>query len=82
MSMRRALALSAAITALGAIGTASALANQHNDRGYERGGVTPCSLDGVNPAVHPEIFGNAATAASYGFVRVGGTWRVRPDCRR
>jgi hypothetical protein len=43
----------------------------------------PCSLDGINPAHHPEIFGNPAVAASYGFVRSrDGTWQVRPGCRR
>jgi hypothetical protein len=47
------------------------------------GGVVRCSLDGINPAHHPEIFGNPAVAASYGFVRSrDGTWHVAPNCRR
>ena len=51
MNVKRALALSAAIAALGVFGTASALANQNSDRDRDRGGfVTPCSLVGVNPA--------------------------------
>jgi hypothetical protein len=52
--------------------------------GKERGGyVSPCSLNGVNPAYHPEIFANPAVARSYGFVRShDGTWRVSSDCRR
>jgi hypothetical protein len=84
MSLKRALVMSAAITALGIVGTASALANQNSDRNRDRGGfVTPCSLDGVNPAYHPEVFANAAVAAQYGFVQgPGGVWHVRPGCRR
>ena len=79
MSLKQALAVPAIIAALGG----SALANEHSDRSRERGGwVTPCSLDGVNPSHHREIFGNPATAASYGFVYAGGSWRVRPDCHR
>ncbi len=49
----------------------------------EGGGVVPCSLDGINPAHHPEIFGNPAVAATYGFVRSrDGTWHVVPNCSR
>jgi hypothetical protein len=50
----------------------------------ERGFVKPCSLDGVNPAYHPDIFGNPALArAVYGFVRArDGTWQVEPNCVR
>jgi hypothetical protein len=49
----------------------------------EGGGIVRCSLDGINPAHHPEIFGNPAVAASYGFVRSpDGTWHVQPNCRR
>jgi hypothetical protein len=33
------------------------------------GSIRPCSLDGVNPVYHPQIFGNAAAARSYGFVQ-------------
>jgi hypothetical protein len=54
-------------------------------RWWERGGfVKPCSLDGVNPAYHPGIFGNPAFArAVYGFVRGrDGTWQVEPNCVR
>lgn len=52
--------------------------------GKERGGsVEPCSLVGVNPAYHPEIFGNPAVARSYGFVKSrNGTWQVSSSCRR
>jgi hypothetical protein len=72
-----------AVAALGVIGGVSALASDHGNRGRERGAVLPCSLDGVNPAYHPDIFGTAAAAASYGFVRSGdGSWHVRPGCRR
>jgi hypothetical protein len=58
-------------------------AMEEGDKSNQGGSVNPCSLDGVNPAHHPEIFGNPAVAASYGFVRSpNGTWQVRPGCRR
>jgi hypothetical protein len=42
----------------------------------------PGSLDGVNPAYHPGIFGNPAVARSYGFVKSrDGGWHVRPGWR-
>jgi hypothetical protein len=46
------------------------------------GFVKPCSLDGVNPVVHPDIFGNPAVALrEYGFVRArDGSWHVIPNC--
>jgi hypothetical protein len=76
-----ALALTTALSILGAASAAAGM--EHGDRGGERGAVLPCSLDGVNPAYHPEIFGNPAAARSYGFVRSpGGTWQVAPGCRR
>lgn len=57
-----------------------------DDKGnrIEKGGVVVrCSLNGINPALHPEIFGNRAVASSYGFVRSrDGTWHVQPNCRR
>jgi hypothetical protein len=73
-----------AVTALGILGAASAAAGTDRDRGNrEPGSVVPCSLVGVNPVYHPEIFGNAATAYAYGFVRShDGTWQVGPNCRR
>ena len=73
----------AVTTTLGILGTASATAGSDRDRGRERGYVVPCSLVGVNPVYHPEIFGNAATAYAYGFVRSrDGAWQVRPNCHR
>ena len=84
MSGKRAFVAIAVTAAVGILGAASAAANEHNDRSRERGGsVVPCSLDGVNPAHHPEVFGNAATAQSFGFYQTADhTWHVRPDCRR
>jgi hypothetical protein len=68
------IALAAALT-LGAASTALA-SDDRNDRG---GYVMPGSLDGVNPAYHPGIFGNPAVARSYGFVKSrNGTWQVQP----
>jgi len=58
------------------LSTASAaLASDHEDTG---GAVMPGSLDGVNPADHPGIFGNPATARSYDFVQSqDGAWHVQ-----
>jgi hypothetical protein len=57
-----------------------------DDKGdrIEKGGVVVrCSLNGINPALHPEIFGNPALARSYGFVRSrDGTWHLAANCRR
>ena len=72
-------------TALGVLGAASAVAGSDdmNERGERGGHVVPGSLDGVNPAYHPEIFGNAAAANAFGFVRSrDGAWQVRPNCHR
>jgi len=70
-----------ALTAASGVLSAPAMGSDHHPR--ERGFVMPCSLDGVNPAYHPDIFGNPAVARSYGFVRSpGGTWQVVPNCRR
>jgi hypothetical protein len=83
MTGNKALVALAITTALGVLGAASAAASDRNDRGRERGYVLPCSLAGVNPVYHPDIFGNAAAAASFGFARsADGTWHVRPGCRR
>ena len=75
------IALAAA--ALVVLGAASAAA-YYDARDRVRGGfVKPCSLDGVNPAYHPEIFGNPAAARSYGFIQSrDGTWHVAPGCRQ
>ena len=55
------MALAAALI----LGTASAaLANDSDETG---GFVLPGSMDGVNPAYHPDIFGNAGAARAYGF---------------
>ena len=45
-------------TALGILGAASAAASDHNgNQDRPRSFVLPCSLVGVNPVYHPEIFG-------------------------
>jgi hypothetical protein len=70
----------AAITALGVLGAASAAASDHNgNQDRPRAYVLPCSLDGLNPVYHPEIFGNPAVAArEYGFVQSrDGVWHVQ-----
>ena len=73
----------AATTALAVLGAAAAAGSDHEQMN-DRDRVRPCSLDGVNPVYHPEIFGNPAIArAYYGFLRSGdGTWYVGPNCHR
>jgi hypothetical protein len=69
-----------AITALGSLCAGTAAWAQYD---YERedGYVRRCSLEGVNPAHHPEIFGNPAAASEYGFIRSrDGTWQLRGEC--
>jgi hypothetical protein len=81
---KKALIALAAGTALSVLATAAMAANDRDDHGQDRGGaVVRCSLDGVNPAHHPEVFGNAATAQSFGFVQAPDrTWHLAPECRR
>ena len=76
MSGKKALVVLAAIISVAVLGTASA-AWAHYDYWRKSGFVIPCSLDGVNPVFHPDIFGNPAVAREYGFVRLrDGTWHV------
>lgn len=84
MSGKQAFVALAAGTALMVLGAASAAASDHDRPDRERGGsVQPCSLDGVNPVHHPEIFRNPALAQSYGFVLgPDRTWHVRSNCTR
>jgi len=86
MSGKKAFVALAVSTAFGIVAVTSTASGRDDDtdkRGEKGGAVMPCSLDGVNPAHHPEIFGNPAVAKSYGFVRLrDGTWHVEPNCRR
>jgi len=84
ISGKKACVTLAVATVLGMLTAASAAAKDRDDHGIERSGsVRPCSLDGVNSAHHPEVFGSAATAQSFGFFQAADrTWHVRPDCRR
>jgi hypothetical protein len=68
-----------AITAVGVLSTASvALAKGGR---HTSGNVRPCSLDGVNPVYHPQIFGNVVVAREFGFVRgPDSAWHVIPNC--
>jgi hypothetical protein len=83
MSGKKAWVALVITTAMVALGAASARASDHERGDRERGGsVRPCSLDGVNPTHHPEIFGNPAAAQSFGFVLgPDRTWHVRANCR-
>jgi hypothetical protein len=68
--------------ALGVLGVASAAASDHGGRGTRGGFVMPGSLDGVNPAYHPDIFGNPAVAREYGFAQSrDGVWHVQSAWR-
>jgi len=81
MSGRRLFLAISAVLAIGMVGADSAAAGGQT-RWWDRGGfVKPCSLEGVNPAYHPGIFGNAAVARAYGFVQSrDGTWHVMSNC--
>jgi hypothetical protein len=80
MSEKTAFAVLAITTAMCVLGTTSvAWSFGYNFR--QGGYVIPCSLEGVNPVYHPEIFGNPAVARAYGFVRGRNhTWQVIKNC--
>jgi hypothetical protein len=84
MSRKDSLIGLAVVSALSVLAAAAMAGNDRDDHGQDRGGgVVRCSLDGVNPAHHPEIFGNAATALAFGFFQAPDhSWHVRPDCHR
>jgi len=83
MSGNKACVALAVTTAVGVLVATSAAAVDKDQPGDTRGNVRPCSLDGVNPAYHPRIFGNAAAARSYGFVQGRDRyWRLQESCRR
>lgn len=72
-----------ALAVASALGLSATSAAGSDHRGRIRGWVVPCSLVGVNPTYHPDIFGDAAAARSYGFVRSqDGTWQVERNCVR
>jgi hypothetical protein len=80
----KAMALPGVIAALAVLGTASPSMAQYGSGGYSPstyGSVTRCNLSGVNPAAHPEVFGNPTIAATYGFVQKNGSWSVAPGCK-
>ena len=65
MSGKRILIAISAAIALGNVGAASVA--QAGNQGEDRGGfVMPGSMDGVNPAYHPEWFGKSANTAPAG----------------
>ncbi len=82
MTGTKAYALLAAVAAAAVFGTASTTWAQYGGGTNTRGSVTACSLSGVNPAAHPEVFSNPTIAATYGFVQSNGSWHVAPGCRR
>jgi hypothetical protein len=75
-------AVAALAVAVGVLASSSTAFAYFDGRYYRGGFVKPCSLDGVNPVYHPDIFGNPALArAYYGFVLgPDHVWRVIPNC--
>ena len=56
MSRKTTIVGLAVVSILSVLGAAAMAGNDRDDHGQERGGgVVRCSLDGVNPAHHPEI---------------------------
>jgi hypothetical protein len=84
MNGKKATALLSTVIALGILGTTSAAWSTFDGRHRRGGWVVPCSLDGVNPVYHPDVFGDPAVARSYyGFIRSpDGTWHVEANCQR
>jgi hypothetical protein len=82
MRGKKTFAALAVATTLAVLGTSSAAWSYFDGRYYRGGFVKPCSLDGVNPVFHRDIFGNPALArAVYGFVQArDGSWHVMPNC--
>jgi hypothetical protein len=75
------LAALATAAALGGLCTSALGSKDFTDRDRKGGSVTPCSLDGVNPVFHPDIFGNPAVARRYGFfLGPDRLWHVIPGC--
>jgi hypothetical protein len=76
-----AFAIAGSLGILGAASTAWAQSGGYDydyEYEYEGGYVKPCSLDGVNPTYHPEIFANPAAAREYGFAQSrDGTWHTQ-----
>jgi hypothetical protein len=82
MTRNTPFAVAVIAAALGVLGTTAALASHDFSDRREKGGyVIPCSLDGVNPVYHPDIFGNPAAARSFGFyLGRDHAWHVVPGC--
>jgi hypothetical protein len=67
--------------ALGVLASATWAAMEEGEKADRGASVIPCSLVGVNPAYHPEIFGDAAVARSYGFIQgPNRVWHVDINC--
>jgi hypothetical protein len=84
MSGKNAFVPRAVIAAVGVLGTTSAAwSSSDRERQAPYIAVTPCSLDGINPVWHPDVFGNPAVASAYGFIQSkDGSWHVAPNCAR
>ena len=82
MRGQKAFMVLAITAALGVVASSTAAWSYFDGRNFRGGFVKPCSLDGVNPVYHPDIFGNPAFAkAVYGFVLGRDhVWRVEANC--
>jgi hypothetical protein len=77
----KAFVVIAITTVLGVLASAAWAGMEEGEKSEQGGSVVPCSLVGVNPAHHPEIFGDPAAARSYGFVQgPDRVWRVDGNC--
>ena len=77
----KAFVVIAMTTVLIVLASAAWAGMEEGEKSEQGGSVVPCSLAGVNPAHHPEIFGDPAAARSYGFVQGPDlVWRVDSNC--
>ena len=75
------LAIATSVGVVCAASAAIAQSSQNQQSPQSRSDVTPCSLSGVNPADHSDVFGNPEVARRYGFVKgPDGNWQVIPNC--
>jgi hypothetical protein len=82
MTCNTMLTVLATSAALGVLCTTALADKDIGDHRSQGGYVVPCSLDGVNPAYHPDVFGSPAMARSYGFyLGADHAWHVVPGCR-
>ena len=81
MTGNKAFIMISMTAALGVLGSAAWAAMEEAEKSDQGCSVTRCSLVGVNPVYHPEIFSDAALARSYGFIQgPDRVWHVDGNC--